>query len=174
MRVGFFLIAAWGMTSAGAAFVPINQRTLGMPVANMRLSDMQNTFNQARPGERRHEATDIVASRGTPVLAVEDGTIQKLFLSQAGGKTVYQFDSSEHYCYYYAHLDGYAADLKQGQQVRRGDVIGYVGSTGNASGGSPHLHFGITLIGPEKHWWGGTPIDPYPLLRASYLRTHAG
>ena len=174
MRAIVFTIAAWSATSAAAAaFVPIQQRTLGMPVADMRLSDMQDTFNQARPGERRHEATDILAARGTPVLAVEDGTIQKLFLSKPGGKTIYEFDPSEHYCYYYAHLDGYAPNLGPGLEVRRGEVIGYVGSTGNASGGSPHLHFEISLIGPEKHWWGGTPIDPYPLLRDSYLRTHA-
>ena len=149
---------------------PLASRTLGLPVAHMKLSDMLDTFNQSRGGERRHEATDIVAPRGTPVLAVEDGTIVKLFWSQAGGRTIYQFDPSECYCYYYAHLDGYEAHLAEGMRVRQGQVIGYVGTTGNAPANSPHLHFGITAIGADKKWWGGTPIDPYPLLRASVLK----
>ena len=173
MRPLSFAIAAGIALGAPSSFVPIEQRTLGMPVAHMRLSDMLDTFSQERPGGRRHEATDIVAARGTPVLAVEDGTIEKLFLSKPGGKTIYEFDPGEHYCFYYAHLDDYAATLKEGLHVRQGEVIGFVGSTGNASGGSPHLHFGITLIGPDKRWWGGTPIDPYPLLRDSYLKSQA-
>jgi murein DD-endopeptidase MepM/ murein hydrolase activator NlpD len=166
--VTFITAAALGAES----LVPIDQRNLGMPVMNMQVSDLRDTFNQARPGERRHEATDIVAERGTPVLAVEDGTIRKLFLSKPGGNTIYEFDNSEHYCYYYAHLDRYAANLKEGNRVKKGDVIGYVGTTGNAPPESPHLHFAISLIGPDKRWWGGTPINPYPLLHDSYLRTH--
>jgi peptidoglycan LD-endopeptidase LytH len=154
-----------------ATFVPIEQRTLGMPVKDMRLSDAQDTFNEARSGGR-HEATDILAARGTPILAVEDGTIRKLFLSKPGGITIYEFDPSEHYCYYYAHLERYAADLKEGMSVKRGDTIGYVGTTGDAPANQPHLHFGITIIGADKHWWGGMPINPYPLLRDSYLRLH--
>jgi peptidoglycan LD-endopeptidase LytH len=167
------MIAVVALGSLLAAdFVPIEDRTLGMPVQGMRFSDVRDTFNEARPGQRRHEATDIMAPRGTPVLAVEDGTIRKLFLSKPGGNTIYEFDPSEHYCYYYAHLDHYAADLKEGMKVKAGQVIGYVGTTGNAPPGSPHLHFGITMIGPDKNWWGGTAIDPYPILRASYERLH--
>jgi murein DD-endopeptidase MepM/ murein hydrolase activator NlpD len=146
---------------------PLASRTLGLPVAHMKLSDMLDTFNQSRPGERRHEATDIVAPLGTPVLAVDDGTIAKLFWSQAGGRTIYQFDLSQRYCYYYAHLDGYEMHLAEGMRVQRGQVIGYVGTTGNAPANSPHLHFAITEISGDKKWWGGKPIDPYPLLRAS-------
>lgn len=146
---------------------PIASHTLAMPVAHMKLSDMRDTFNDSRDGKRRHEAMDILAPRGTPVLAVEDGTIVKLFLSVPGGRTVYQFDASERYCYYYAHLDAYAAHLTEGARVQRGDVIGYVGTTGNAPPNAPHLHFGITEIGKDKKWWGGTPLDPYPILRAS-------
>jgi len=153
-------------------FLPIEQRMLEMPVKDMRLSDMRDTFDQARQGERRHEATDIVAPRGTPVRAVEDGTIQQLFLSKAGGITIYQFDPSETYCYYYAHLDHYAAGLKNGAHVRKGDLIGYVGTTGNASDTTPHLHFEISIIGKDRKWWGGTPINPYPILRVSYARSH--
>jgi len=149
---------------------PLESRHLGLPVATFKLSDMLDTFNAARPGERKHEATDIIAARGTPVLAVDDGTIVKLFLSVAGGRTIYEFDLTESYCYYYAHLDGYEVHIKEGMNIRRGQVIGYVGTTGNAPSNSPHLHFGITKIGRDKKWWGGTPIDPYPLLRASAHR----
>ncbi len=173
MRTSLMVLILFAVTEAGSRggpALPIEQRTLGMPVANMKLSDMQDTFDQARGG-RRHEATDILAARGTPVLAVEDGTIKKLFLSKPGGITIYEFEPDEQYCYYYAHLDRYAPNLKEGMHVSRGDVIGYVGNTGDASATSPHLHFGITLIGSEKKWWGGTPINPYPLLRAAYLRT---
>ena len=95
---------------------------------------------------------------------MEDGEIVKLFYSVRGGKTIYQFDRSGRYCYYYAHLDSYARGLAEKQQVRRGQVIGYVGSTGNADADAPHLHFAIFRLGPEQRWWQGTPIDPYPVL----------
>ena len=154
----------------GYSQTPSANRTLTMPVQNMKLSDIHDTFNQSRGTGRRHEATDIVAPRGTPVLAVEDGTIVKLFLSVPGGRTIYQFDPSEHYCYYYAHLDAYETHLAEGKHVKRGDVIGYVGNTGNAPKNTPHLHFGIAEIGKDKKWWGGTPLDPYPILWASGQR----
>ena len=172
MRPSAIIVALCGTAAALVAFfqTPIESRTLGMPVAHMKLSDMRDAFNESRGGERRHEATDIIAPRGTPVLAVEDGTIVKLFLSVPGGHTIYQFDPPGRYCYYYAHLDSYEAHLTEGMHVRRGDVIGYVGTTGNAPPNMPHLHFGITEIGKDKKWWGGTPIDPYPLLRASGQR----
>lgn len=141
--------------------------SLGLPVNILKLSDLRDTFNESRAGERRHEATDIIAPRGAPVLAVEDGVIVKLFWSVPGGRTIYQFDPTERYCYYYAHLDAYESHLVEGQHVRRGQVIGYVGTTGNAPANSPHLHFGITEIGADKKWWGGKPVDPYPLLKKS-------
>jgi peptidoglycan LD-endopeptidase LytH len=177
MRFSWQTVILFGLAEAGSAgpeaSLPVEQRTLGMPVANLKLADIQDTFNQPRGG-RRHEATDIVAPLGTPVLAVEDGTIRKLFLSKPGGLTIYEFDPSEQYCYYYAHLERYAANLREGMRVDRGQVIGYVGTTGNAGANNPHLHFGITAIGPDKRWWGGTPINPYPILRASYLRLASG
>ena len=105
-----------------------------------------------------------MAPRGTPIHAVQDGTIRKIFQSKAGGNTIYQFDPEEIYCFYYAHLDRYAAGLHEGMSVRKGDVIGYVGSTGDASPDAPHLHFSIVKLGPEKKWWEGTPINPYPVL----------
>ena len=137
--------------------------SLGPPVAGLTAKDLQDTFDEKRGG-RPHEAIDIIAPRGTPVLAVDSGTIRKLFTSKAGGFTVYQFDSDEVYCYYYAHLDRYAEGLTEGKAVQRGDLIGYVGSSGNAKPDVPHLHFAIFLLGPEKRWWEGKAINPYPIL----------
>jgi murein DD-endopeptidase MepM/ murein hydrolase activator NlpD len=102
--------------------------------------------------------------RGTPVHAVVDGAIAKLFLSKPGGNTIYLFDEAGDFCYYYAHLDRYAPSLREGMHVSRGQVIAFVGSTGNASPEAPHLHFTIFQLGPEKRWWKGTPINPYPVL----------
>jgi murein DD-endopeptidase MepM/ murein hydrolase activator NlpD len=136
-----------------------------MPVRGVRPEQIEDTYNQMRGDTRIHEALDIMAPRGTPVVAAVDGTVEKLFTSDAGGLTVYQFDPSARYVYYYAHLDSYAPGLQEGMRLRRGDVIGTVGSTGNASPDGPHLHFAIFLLGPEKQWWKGTPVNPYPLLR---------
>jgi murein DD-endopeptidase MepM/ murein hydrolase activator NlpD len=142
------------------------KRRVGLPIANLELQDIHDTFDDARGGgERRHEATDIMAPRGTPVLAAVDGIIKKLFTSVPGGLTIYQFDSQEQYCYYYAHLDRYATDAREGMLVKQGTVIGYVGSTGNADPAAPHLHFAIFELGPDKTWWKDTrPVDPYPIL----------
>jgi murein DD-endopeptidase MepM/ murein hydrolase activator NlpD len=138
-----------------------------LPVAGIRPSQLSDTFNDARAGGARiHDALDIMAPRGTPVLAAVDGKVEKLFTSDAGGLTVYQFDPSGTYCYYYAHLDAYAPGLREGQLLKRGDVIGTVGSTGNANPDGPHLHFAIFLLGPDKKWHEGTPVNPYPLLTA--------
>ena len=129
---------------------------------------MKGAFEERRGGgSRRHEAVDILAPQGTPVRAVEDGTIAKLFLSKAGGITIYQFDTSERFTYYYAHLDRYAEGLREGQRLERGDVIGYVGTTGNAPRNTPHLHFAIFELTPQKRWWEGTPVDPYLVFRKS-------
>ncbi|HET7656092.1 MAG TPA: M23 family metallopeptidase [Luteimonas sp.] len=145
--------------------VDLPRDALLIPVRGVRPTELQDTFDDLRGGgSRPHEALDIMAARGTPVLAATDGRIEKLFESAAGGHTIYQFDDSATHAYYYAHLDRYAPGLAEGQQVERGDVIGYVGSTGNASEDAPHLHFAIFELGPEKHWWEGTAIDPLPLL----------
>lgn len=141
----------------------LNERKLIIPVQGVTAQDLRDDFNEMRGGHR-HEAIDIVAPRGTPVLAVDEGNVAKLFLSKAGGLTVYQFDDTRTYCYYYAHLDKYAQSLKEGVLLRKGDVLGYVGSSGDASPAAPHLHFTIFKLGPEQHWWEGTPIDPYPFL----------
>ncbi|HEY5801311.1 MAG TPA: peptidoglycan DD-metalloendopeptidase family protein [Burkholderiaceae bacterium] len=137
---------------------------LAMPVAGIKAAQLTDTYEQMR-GERRHEALDIMANKGTKVFAVADGKIAKLFNSKPGGLTVYQFDTSEKFSYYYAHLDRYAAGLTEGQSVRQGDLLGYVGSTGNADPKAPHLHFAVFELTPEKQWWKGTPVNPYPLLK---------
>lgn len=139
------------------------QRHLKLPVIGVDPKTIQDTFNQARPGGRRHEATDILATTGTPIVAVDDGVIQKLFTSKDGGLTIYEFDSSKTYCYYYAHLERYADGLREGMAVKKGEVIGFVGTSGDA-GSTPQLHFAVFKLGPDKKWWKGTPIDPYPLL----------
>ena len=142
------------------------ERGLVIPVEGVRRIDLIDTFEDKRGEFARHEAIDIMAKAGTPVYAVDDGTIRKLFLSEKGGITVYHFGPAEKYCFYYAHLDRYASGLAEGQRISKGDLIGYVGSSGNASPDAPHLHFGITELGPEKQWWGGEPVNPFPILAA--------
>lgn len=138
---------------------------LAMPVAGIDPSTIHDTFDEMRGGStRRHDAIDILAARGTNVIATDDGIVKKLFTSVPGGLTVYQFDPDQRYCYYYAHLDAYAPGLHEGQILRRGDLVGYVGTTGNAPKETPHLHFAVIRLDPDKRWWTGTPIDPYPLL----------
>jgi murein DD-endopeptidase MepM/ murein hydrolase activator NlpD len=136
-----------------------------IPVQGVRRDQLQDTFTDARSQGRRHDAIDILAPAGTPVLAVADGSVEKLFDSERGGLTVYQFEPSGRYAYYYAHLQRYADGLAEKQTIRRGQVLGYVGSTGNADPGAPHLHFEIHRLGPEKQWWKGESLNPYPLLR---------
>jgi len=137
---------------------------LRMPVAGVPIQSVHDTFLDKRDGHA-HEALDIPAPRGTPVTAAAEGRVAKLFTSKPGGLTVYQFDDSATYCFYYAHLDRYAANLREGQLLRTGDVLGYVGTTGNAPPNAPHLHFAVFILGPEKHWWQGTAIDPWPLIQ---------
>ena len=143
----------------------LGDRDLEIPVKGIHADQLTRTFSDSRTGGRTHEAIDILAPMNTPVVAVEDGTIARLFLSKAGGITVYQFDPAERYCYYYAHLDHYAEGLREGQRVRKGQVLGYVGVTGNAPKQTPHLHFAIFRLSEAKHWWEGTPIDPYDVLK---------
>jgi murein DD-endopeptidase MepM/ murein hydrolase activator NlpD len=143
----------------------LRRRRLTLPVERISKEDIRDNFDEKRGGNRRHEAIDVLAPRNTPVLAVEDGTIARLFLSDAGGITIYQFDPTETYVYYYAHLEGYAPGLKERDRVSRGQAIGYVGTTGNAPRDTPHLHFAIFKMTGDKQWWRGTAIDPYQVLR---------
>ena len=150
-------------TSAAVSSV-IGPTGLLLPVAGVRAEQLVDTYADARGEGRVHDAIDIMAPRDTPVFAASDGTVAKLFTSKAGGLTIYEFDPSSTWVYYYAHLDRYADGLAEKQTLRRGDVIGYVGSTGNASPEAPHLHFEVSRLGAEKHWWQATPVNPYPLL----------
>ncbi|HYH05993.1 MAG TPA: M23 family metallopeptidase [Thermoanaerobaculia bacterium] len=137
-----------------------------VPVQGIRADELRDDFEQPRGGGRLHGALDILAPRGTPVVAAVDGTIRKLFNSGAGGIAIYQFDEKQERVYYYAHLERYADDLAEGLYVEQGRVIGYVGTSGNAPADTPHLHFAIETLTPEKVWWKGTPLNPYTLLTA--------
>ena len=133
---------------------------LASPIDGLKPADIHDSFNETHNGHT-HEAVDLMAPRGTPVRAVVSGTIRKLFQSKAGGTTIYQFDSGYERCYYYAHLDRYADGLKEGLAVKRGEVIAYVGSSGNADPRAPHLHFAVYELGPKREWWNGKAINPY-------------
>jgi murein DD-endopeptidase MepM/ murein hydrolase activator NlpD len=137
---------------------------LAMPLAGVDPNTLTSQFNDARNGHK-HEAVDMLAPRGTPVMAVAEGNVAKLFNSKDGGLTVYQFDNSQQYAFYYAHLDHYAPNLKEGMLLRKGDTLGYVGTSGDAPKDTPHLHFAVFKLGPEKQWWKGEAIDPLPMLK---------
>ncbi len=135
-----------------------------IPVAGVTKDQLIDTFTDARSEGRVHDAIDIPAPQGTPVLAVADGEIVKLFQSDKGGTTIYQLSSDRQLIYYYAHLQGYRDGLTEGQFVRQGEVIGFVGDTGNAGPGNYHLHFSIAIVSDPKRYWEGTNVNPYPLL----------
>lgn len=139
---------------------------LAIPVAGVKRDDLVDTFTQARAGGgRRHDAIDIMAPAGTPVLAAAPGTVEKLYFSEGGGGiTAYIRSDDKRWIYYYAHLQSYAPGLAEGQRIRRGQLIGRVGSTGNANPDGPHLHFAINRMEPGQRWWDGEPVNPYPLL----------
>jgi murein DD-endopeptidase MepM/ murein hydrolase activator NlpD len=143
----------------------LQKRHLTLPVQGLKRESLRDTFGEMRGTSRRHEALDILAPRDTPVVAVDDGTIAKLFVSKPGGNTIYQFDPTSTYAYYYAHLERYAEGLKDGAAVVRGQIIGYVGTSGNAPPDTPHLHFAVFKLTDEKRWWRGTALDPYPILK---------
>jgi peptidoglycan LD-endopeptidase LytH len=151
---------------AGAAIAELRQHNLRVPIDGASVEAMKGSFEERRDsGGRSHEAVDILAPRNTPIHATEDGTIAKLFQSKAGGTTIYEYDPSGRYCYYYAHLERYAAGLHDGQKVARGAVVGYVGTSGNAPPNTPHLHFAVFELEAAGQWWKGLPLDPYLIFR---------
>jgi peptidoglycan LD-endopeptidase LytH len=138
-----------------------------LPVVGIDGSSLRDTFHEARGGGRVHRAIDILAPRGTPVVAAVTGPIRKIFESRAGGLTIYQFDQKGERVYYYAHLDRYAAGMTEGLNLEQGTILGYVGTSGNAPPGTPHLHFSIEDLPPTKEYWKGSPVNPYPILAAA-------
>jgi murein DD-endopeptidase MepM/ murein hydrolase activator NlpD len=157
-----FNASAEGIT--GDDIQDLRSRVLLFPLKDRTLGDTKDSFHDARSGHV-HEAIDILAPRNTPVVAVENGEIAKLWTSKYGGITIYQFNDDEKYCYYYAHLEAYAPDLSEGDHVERGEVIGFVGTSGNAPPNTPHLHFAIYKLTDEKHWWEGIAVNPYLVFR---------
>ena len=139
---------------------------LAVPVAGVAVADLIDTYAQSRAGgARAHNAIDIMAPAGTPVLAAAPGVVEKLFYSEGGGGiSAYVRSDDQRWSYYYAHLQSYAPGLREGQRVERGQVIGRVGSTGNANPAGPHLHFAVNRMEPGWKWHQGEPINPYPLL----------
>jgi len=150
--------------ATGSDIDTLRARQLRIPIDGVARAALQPSFDQPR-GSRRHEAIDILSPRGTAVRAVEAGVVARLFTSERGGLTIYHYDPSGRYCYYYAHLDRYADGLREGQAVGAGDVIGYVGTSGNAPPDTPHLHFAIFRMTAAGRWWEGTPVDPYDVLQ---------
>lgn len=157
---------ATGPPVAIAEGVQVGPAGLAIPVAGVNAKQLTDTFTQARAGGARvHDAIDIMADEGTPVIAATDGTVEKLFFSDGGGGiTAYIRSPDQRWTYYYAHLQGYAPGLAEGQKVKRGQVIGRVGHTGNADAAGPHLHFAINQMRAGEKWHQGSPINPYPLL----------
>lgn len=150
------------------------RKSLLIPVLGIVRSQLRDTFVHRRSGGRTHHAIDIMAPRNTPILAIEDGTIVKLTYNRLGGITLYQLDPTGTYAYYYAHLERYAPGLAAGQPVQRGQVIGYVGTSGNAPKNAPHLHFAVYRLPPEHSSWLGQPINPFEILHPSHCSVPEG
>jgi len=150
-----------GRISADDA-VRLRARGLAVPVLGVYPDQVPDSYNAGRSGGRTHNAVDILAPRGTPVLAADDGEVARLGRNALGGITVYAVDTGRHFVYYYAHLDRYRVGLAEGMRLAKGDVIGYVGTTGNAPPDAPHLHFQVMRIGEGRQWWAGVPLDPRP------------
>jgi peptidoglycan LD-endopeptidase LytH len=154
--------------TTAAAPVPtlgdLSATRLRVPIDGISFESFKGGFSERR-GNRLHEGVDIIVPRNTPIHAVEDGIIAKLFLSQFGGITIYEFEQDGRLCFYYAHLQRYAYGLHDGQHVSQGEVIGYVGTSGNAPPGTPHLHFEISELNADRRWWQGRPLDPYLVFK---------
>ncbi len=145
--------------------VSVTPGALAIPVAGVSRKAIADSWNDARGGGLRgHHGTDIMAPGGTPVVAAAPGRVEKLFQSGLGGITLYVRSPDRRWTYYYAHLAGYAAGIREGMAVKAGDTLGYVGDTGDAGAGNYHLHFGLTKMQPGERWYQGENVNPYPLL----------
>jgi murein DD-endopeptidase MepM/ murein hydrolase activator NlpD len=150
-------------TNTSAIVIP--SQSLIIPVAGIQSKDLRDTFNDARSEGRVHNAIDIMAPRGALVVAATDGKLVKFFDSEKGGITIYQMGTDQKTIYYYGHLDRRAENLREGDFVKQGTLLGYVGDTGNSGAGNYHLHFSIWTVDDPKRYWEGTNINPYPLLK---------
>jgi len=146
------------------AIVELRAKHLGLPIAGFDIERVKGSFDEVHNGAK-HGAADMLAPRNTPILAVENGTLVKLFLSKPGGITIYEADPSGKYVYYYAHLEKYADNLHDGDKVKKGQIIGYVGTSGNAPANTPHLHFSVGVGDALKKWWQTTDLDPYQIYK---------
>ncbi|WP_114522170.1 M23 family metallopeptidase [Altererythrobacter sp. ZODW24] len=168
------IIRAEPKLDTAAVSQPMADQTdqLVVPVLNVKREDLGDTFTDERSeGEALHEALDIPADKGTTVIAAAPGEVEKIFTSEAGGKTLYVRSIDRETIHFYAHLDEYAEGLKEGQRVRRGQRLGTVGSSGNADNKAPHLHFAILRTSADAEWWEpATAINPYPLLSGNNQR----
>jgi murein DD-endopeptidase MepM/ murein hydrolase activator NlpD len=154
--------------SARADAEYFDERPLMVPVSGVAPAALRDSYNDARSGGRTHRALDIPARRGTPVIAAADGTILSMRQNTLGGTTLYLLDSQRRFVYYYAHLERYHDRMSQGVEVRQGDVLGYVGTSGNAPRNFPHLHFQALRVDPSRRdWWNGTPVDIRPHFRTA-------
>jgi peptidoglycan LD-endopeptidase LytH len=158
-----------GALSSSETVNYILARGLLVPVAGIAVSQLEDTFDEGRDAGRTHRALDILAPRGTPVLAADDGKILRIGPNPLGGNTVYATDPLGRVVYYYAHLDAYQPGLAVGATIARGDTLGIVGTTGNAPKDTPHLHFQVMRMPSDGKYWDGEPINPYPL----FLLMHA-
>ena len=145
--------------------VVIKPGSLTIPVVGVRPEQLRDTYSESRAEGRAHNALDIMAKCDTQVVAATAGKIVKLFQSERGGVTIYQMGADNRTVYYYAHLARYAGGLAEGRFAQEGEVIGYVGDTGNVVHGDCHLHFAIWTVTDPKRYWDGENINPYPLLR---------
>lgn len=142
----------------------LRSRHLQLPVAGVSPASLEDSFDQPRDGERRHNAIDIMAPRGTPILSADDGLVLRLSNNALGGTSLFTVDPEGRVVYYYAHLDRYHDGIVAGKQLAKGDTLGFVGTTGNAPKNLPHLHFQIMQMPADRKYWSGEPIDPFPLL----------
>lgn len=142
----------------------LRSRKMMVPVHGVRPSQLQDTYNAKRSGGRTHNALDVMVRRGTPVVSADDGVVRRISTNPLGGRTVYVVDHAQRFVHYYAHLDEYARGLREGQRIRRGDLIGTVGTTGNAPRNAPHLHYQLLRYADARMWWTGEPVNPLPYL----------
>ena len=163
------VVGTLGPMSSSETVNYIVGRGLLVPVAGVAVSQLSDTFDEGRDGGRVHRALDILAPRGTPVIAADDGRVLRVRQNALGGNTIYATDPKGRVVYYYAHLDAYQHGLAEGATIARGDVLGIVGTTGNAPKDTPHLHFQVMQMPTDGKYWDGDAINPYPL----FLLMHA-